>query len=284
MLDTVYADTQKNTEVVRSPSLTILGEGTPETFFDNIRQEHISEGLIPRFLVMQYAGERPRRNRSAFFDPPEVMVGSFVAAAEQAMRCEQSDIAIHVSMTRSAEDILDGLDVIADDRINSATADADAQVWNRAHLKALKLAALAAVGCNHMAPVIDDQIANWAVEFVLHSSQTLLDSIDTREQLAARETAVRECVLEYQHMSPEQRRTYQVPKKLLGRNKLYPYSYLRRRLMRVKAFEDRRGKLHAIDETLQMMCSVDKLIKNPATISSQAFATKTTLYTLGTCF
>jgi len=56
----VYADSEKNTKIVQAPCVTILGESTPEAFFENISSTHISEGLVPRFMVIEYLGGRPR--------------------------------------------------------------------------------------------------------------------------------------------------------------------------------------------------------------------------------
>ena len=56
----VYSDVEKNTKLVQAPNVTILGESTPEEFFDRLAHEHIMVGLIPRFLDHRIHGPATR--------------------------------------------------------------------------------------------------------------------------------------------------------------------------------------------------------------------------------
>jgi hypothetical protein len=50
--------------------------------------------------------------------------------------------------------------------MNAASQEVEMQLWNRAHLKALKLSALLAVGVNPHKPVVTAEQAQWAIRFV----------------------------------------------------------------------------------------------------------------------
>jgi hypothetical protein len=71
-----------------------------------------------------------------------------------------------VRLMPDAQAYLDAFDREADKRINDSKRDVTRQLWNRAHLKALKLAGLLAVGWNHHDPVITLEQAKWAQEVV----------------------------------------------------------------------------------------------------------------------
>jgi hypothetical protein len=45
-----------------SPAFSILGESTPERFYGALNEDMISEGLLPRFLLIEYKGNRPPLN------------------------------------------------------------------------------------------------------------------------------------------------------------------------------------------------------------------------------
>ncbi|WBF76965.1 hypothetical protein PSV3_00263 [Septimatrevirus PSV33] len=58
----IYSDKDKNTAAVLAPSFTLLGESTPEKFYEGLHEGLISEGLLPRFTMIEYHGERPALN------------------------------------------------------------------------------------------------------------------------------------------------------------------------------------------------------------------------------
>jgi hypothetical protein len=158
----VYADVEKNTKDIQAPCLTILGESTPEAFFDGLDSSHIAEGLIPRFLIMEYSGDRPPRNKNAHFPPGKDLVQRFADFVTISLTITNNNSVVQVSTSPEA------FDVKADGVINSSQANVDPQLWNRAHLKALKLAGLLAVGVNPHKPVITADLAQWAIDFVMH--------------------------------------------------------------------------------------------------------------------
>jgi len=162
----VYSDTEKNTKTVRAPAVTILGESTPETFFEGLSVTHISEGLIPRFCFIEYQGDRPPRNKNANIPPPAQLAQRFADLITVALTTSNNNTCIPVALDDHSHDLLDAFDAKADKMMNAARAEVDIQLWNRAHLKALKLAALLAVGVNPHKPVVTEPVARWAIDFV----------------------------------------------------------------------------------------------------------------------
>jgi hypothetical protein len=168
MPGTVFADTAKNTADLLSPSFSILGESTPETYYAVADEAAIAEGLLPRFLVIEYEGPRvPKRDvAAADYLLHPVVRQQLADLCDGSLRMMARHEAIDVLLTPEAQVFLDEFDRQADNRINSSQQSVTRQLWNRAHLKALKLAALLAVGCHPFTPVITLEQAQWAQQIV----------------------------------------------------------------------------------------------------------------------
>lgn len=165
---TVFADTAKNTKDLVSPAFSILGEATPETYYGAVDEFAIAKGLLPRFLVIDYTGPRVARRDvapEATAVHPDVLRW-LVNLCDASLRLMLDNTCVDVQMTTAAQLHLDAFDTEADRRINTTNKDVTRQLWNRAHLKALKLAALLAVGVNHHSPVISLEQAQWAQQVV----------------------------------------------------------------------------------------------------------------------
>lgn len=165
LLPAVYADSEKNTDLVHAPCVSILGESTPETFYEGLDSGHIAEGLIPRFMIMEYDGARPARNRNAGAPPSEELKKQFADMITLSLTTANNGTCCPVQIDGGALGLLDAYDAKADDKINHGNS-VEAELWNRAHLKALRLAGIVAVGCNPHQPVVTAAIAQWAINLV----------------------------------------------------------------------------------------------------------------------
>lgn len=280
----VYADTEKNTKAIEAPNVTILGEATPDTFFGGLDASHISEGLIPRFCVIQYTGKRPPRNKNANLPPNPILVGKFTDLLNIALTTYANKACAHVQCTKDANILLDAFDELCDKKINSAGGEVDNQLWNRAHLKALKLAAVVAVGCEPYAPVINEKIAQWAIDLVQMDVSTMLQKFRKGEigkGEARHEADIRRAVEDYIRMTPAQRFEYNVPRAMAAVD-VVPFHYLRRRLRLLLAFKsDSRGSARAIEECIRDMVKAEILQQVPPVQAQQKFGTKTDVYMKG---
>lgn len=281
----VYSDTDKNTKMIVAPAVTVLGESTPDAFFAGLREEHVAEGLLPRFSIVEFDGERPPRNPDAFCEPPPELVEHVVSLAEVALRSEQNGIHTNVVMDEEARALMHEFDVEADYHINKGQNEVELQLWNRAHLKALKLAALVAVGCGNLEePVITLEVATWAVEFIRRDVATVLSrfasgSVGGGEQRL--EQHVRAAIQSYLAMEPEQRKAYRVPESLLDLP-IVPYHFLRRRLFGTATFRnDKRGAAVALEKVLLDMEKAEVLLCVGPAQAKEQFGVRSPVYTMG---
>lgn len=280
----VYSDTEKNTKIVQAPNLTLLGESTPDRFFNGLDLSHIADGLIPRFSIVEYKGKRPPKNQNAFHLPPDELVKELGAFITIALTTGQNNTVCPVRVDADAKAILDLLDKDSDARINDTGSDIEAELWNRADLKGMKLAGLIAAGCNPHAPVITAEIAKWAVSFVRREIWGVMErfrngDIGTGE--AKQEAEIRRLFLHFQTMTHDKRKAYRCPEELLA-VPVVPYQYLNQYTRRLACFKaDRRGECRALKETLENMVRAEVFEMVPLQQLTSQFKTRSPIYLPG---
>lgn len=258
----VYSDTEKNTKIIQAPNVTILGESTPETFFDGLDASHVAEGLIPRFSVIEYNGDRPPRNRNANVPPSQGLAQRFSDLVAVSLTTSNNNACAPVQLDSHSVALLDEFDVKADGIMNASKMDVEMQVWNRAHLKALKLAALLAVGCNPHQPVVTAEMAHWAIDFVTRDVELVAARFrdgDVGQGDSKQYHDLKRAIEAY----------YKHPVKTvkerfgdLHKAQLIPYAYLSQRTANIASFRhDRLGATSALKRTLQVFLDSGILVE-----------------------
>lgn len=182
MRSTVYADKQKNISEIKAPSFTMLAESTPSTFFDALSDGLVDEGLISRFNIVECTARRPPLNKyHNKVDVPKDLKDYFLNLASNCLTLNATDQVVDVEMTEEAEQIFNEFDKFCDDEINNSPEESYRQLWNRGHLKSLKIASLFAIGLNIYKPVIDKEQALYAIKFVRDSIQQMYDRYSNLE-------------------------------------------------------------------------------------------------------
>lgn len=256
----IYSDREKNTNSVLAPSLTLMGESTPEKYYEALHEGMISEGLLPRFTTIEYYGERPPLNQAHIFAQPSFdVIEQLSTICAHALMLNSQHKAIHVQIEPEAKKLYEDFDRHCDLNINAADRDLRKQLWNRAHIKALKLGALVAVGCNPYDPVINLEVATWAQHLIVADVRNLLERFDTGEvgqdndedKQIAQVIRMAKAYLEAEWKDIEK---YKTGSSKLHDDKIIPFSFLSKRLMQVGVFrKDRMGSSFAIKRTLKIM-------------------------------
>lgn len=165
----VYSSAENNAESTQAASFSLIGETTPNTFFESITDAMMRDGFMSRFCVIEYTGERPNKNTAPIQLPPTQMVERIALMLRHVDMLRSARQFQEVGFTDPARALLDRFEVECDAAINAAGDDENLrQLWNRAHLKALRVAALLAVGDNYVAPMVAEQHAAWAVTLIRH--------------------------------------------------------------------------------------------------------------------
>jgi hypothetical protein len=265
----IFADSDKNTNVIESPAFSILGESTPERFYNALNEDMISEGLLPRFLLIEYSGHRPDLSLTHTTAVPSYILtdklSALVANVEQIMHSKR---VVTVHLAPDAVEIQAKFDKYATAQINNTHKEIIKQLWNRAHVKVLKLSALIAVGVNMTDPVVLPEYIKWAMELVQHDIRALSEKFE--QGLIGSNTYEIRQVAEVARMMKEYLlKDYETIKKymvlatmsqLMHNAKVIPYAYLSKRLVSMACFRnDRQGATVGLKRALQVLIDSDKI-------------------------
>jgi hypothetical protein len=284
----VYADVEKNTKNIQAPNVTLLAESTPDNFFSGLDSSHIGEGLIPRFSIIEYTGGRPPRNEAADIPPEQGLLTRFEELVAIALTAQNSNAgAVPVQIDQNAKHQYDKLDREADHKINGPESSVETELWNRVHLKALKLGALLAVGIQPHQPVITGPLAEWAIKYVkkdLDVVSTRFSEGDVGKGDSKQMNDVIRAVKTYLNSSYEKMASYGVEQAMF-KERVIPKSYLQRRTANLSAFRnDRKGAIGALHNALAELCETDVLYRIPDQQVWERYKSRMRCYALGKHF
>lgn len=237
--NSAYSDETKNTTIVRAPCLSILGDATPESFHKALGSAHVSEGFVSRLMVFPYNGLRVGSNPRAFHSPSSDLIAKLSAVFKSISGMKFGNSFVDVPIDHYAQMLLKAYDEHCDTLINEGADETIRQLWNRAHLKVLKLCGLVAVGCHVHNPVVTAEIAQWAIDtvnFEVGSMVAQFSSGDIGEGDHQREAEIVKAIARYRELTPKQRTDYNTPLALAEMPALVPYAFLKKFLFTKNAF------------------------------------------------
>lgn len=161
-----YSDKEKNVASISGAAYSMIGETTPSTFYDSLTENMMEDGFLSRFTVVEYTGERPPNNENVVKKPDPRLFEALCALMTQAVQLNSRCLTQEVTKDPEAHQMLFDFDKECDKEINKTDDESWRQMWNRAHLKTYRLAALLAVGDNHICPVITKEHVEWALDLV----------------------------------------------------------------------------------------------------------------------
>ena len=240
----IYSDKDKNTDVLTAPAFSILGEGTPEKLYELLTDEMIAEGFLSRFVFIEYLGIRvPLNKNHQFAKVPERLKEQFGQLCANSLQMNSCDNVIEIGYESDAKQHLDRFDVFCDNCINNGINNGNnnaQELWNRGHIKALKISGLLAVGTNYINPKVCLDQAQWAVNLVAHNIKQLLAKFDTGE-VGGNNGEKNQIDKMIKVFAEYITRNWNEVKKYGGTERLHndkiiPYVYIQRRLINVACF------------------------------------------------
>lgn len=284
----IFSEKDKNTAEVLSPAVSILGEGTPSTFYAAVDEELVSDGLLPRFLIIEYDGKRVSANEDhAKVLPKESVVKAFCGICEASLKQNSFNQVTTVQTDQEATAFLKRVEEHADDVINlDDQTEVLRQLWNRVGLKTKKLAALVAVGKNWTTPVIDMECATWAYNLVLRdvegiSNKFALGVVGDNSTESRQSLDIRKAIRDYLNTDYQGVKGYNVKLEMFN-DRVIPHIYMSNRLRNLSAFKhDKLGATNAIRRSIQILIdegaisqvgAKDLIEKYKCTPSTKAYA------------
>lgn len=264
----VFADKIKNTSIINSPAVSILGLTTPETFYASVNEDSVAQGLLPRFMIIEYNGPSVSFNENRNITPPQKLMKTL---ENLILNCKTLNANIdnggsaipfkfdNISMKISRE-----FSEYCRHKNNNSEKEAFRQLWSRAHMKALKFAGLISLDhMNYYDPMITIQYLNWAIDRVNFDVEALSVKFEKGEVGKENEIRqlreVRRIIMEYKTFSWDKVKSY-CDNESLHAAGVVPAKYIHRRLSATSAFKNEKpAPSVAIERSINMLIKYDEI-------------------------
>lgn len=250
-----YSKKEDNVASVSGVAYSMIGETTPGTFFKALTESMMEDGFLSRFSHVEYLGQRPPANPNPLKRPDRALTDALCGLCVQSMTLLSRFQTCSVLNDPQAQATLDAFDLECDKQINSTDDESWRQMWNRAHLKVYRLAALLAVADNWLNPVVNQGHATWALDLVKRDIALMekhMAAGDVGLGDSSRERKLLTVMAEY--LAQPVGEGYKIPE-TMRIDAIVPRKFLQIRCARVSSFtEYRMGANMAMDNTLRALC------------------------------
>ncbi len=250
-----YSDKDKNVATVSGVAYSMIGETTPETFYQSLTTSMMEDGFLSRFIIVDYTGDRPDRNPNPQRTMHPALAQALHGLCAHALTLISRFNTQAVVASPEAQALLDAYDKQCDYEIRSTKDEAYRQMWNRAHLKVWRIAALLAASDNWLNPIITEDHYHWAHSLISRDIRVMQSRIESGEvgtDDSARERKLASVLHDYLSVGAKSE-AYGCPDSLRANN-LIPRRFMQMRLGRAPQFMSHKGgSTKALDETIRSM-------------------------------
>lgn len=250
-----YSNKEQNVNSVNAVAYSMIGETTPGTFYDSLTQTMMEDGFLSRFNIVEYHGERPPENKNQLMQVPAQISDTLANIASHCVSIVGSPngVALQVQKAPGADSMLSEFNELCDEKIREAGVDESIrQIWNRAHLKAVRTAGVLAASDNHVNPVIQDYHAQWAIELIKSDANAMLNKVQGGDIGVDDTSRFRklQTVLE-DYIRGKVPKSYNLDPRMIA-DGIVPRKYLQGRTGQVRCFLNyRMGATMALDHTIK---------------------------------
>lgn len=249
-----YSSDDNSVGSISGVAYSMIGDTTPGNFYESLTPSMMEDGFLSRFILIEHTGERPPGNTNRNIIPNDQLTERLCSIVTQALTLTGRHTFTNIQFTESAYNKFNSFDLECDGLINGTTNESFRQMWNRACLKALRLAGILAAADNHIAPVINDLHADWAIYLIKRSNRIMSvhlqeGNIGTHDD--ARERKLLAIIKEFLATRPSP--GYKVPD-MLYEARIIPRRYLSMKVCNVSSFYNHKnGTRFALDQAINSL-------------------------------
>ncbi|QJI53387.1 primase/helicase [Alteromonas phage vB_AcoS-R7M] len=248
-----YSNSDNNVAALDGINYSMVGETTPGTFYESLTPSMMEDGFLSRFNLIEYTGGRPPPNENIQTVMHPDFANHLTSIVINSKKLIEQHQHIEVQMSPESKKALDEFNQLCDDKINEAgDNEMVRQMWNRAHLKALRVSCLLAVADNFVAPVVMQQHSAWALELIHKDLATMKNKIEGGDiglDDDSRMTKLISILKDY--LKGKVPASYNIDKKLIDQG-IVPRRYLQVRTSQVNSFvKHRLGSTAALDQVIR---------------------------------
>jgi hypothetical protein len=175
-----YSQADNNAGSVTGVAYSMIGETTPGTFYEALTEDMMADGFLSRFLSIEYTGDRPAENTNMEVIPDSALIDVLSNICTKASSVANfASVSQPMGRTEEAAYIMQQFSNECADQIRGSQSEAYRQMWNRAALKAMRLAALLAVADHHISPTVTVDHIEWAIDLVRRDISIMRGRIET---------------------------------------------------------------------------------------------------------
>jgi hypothetical protein len=240
----------------------MIGETTPDTLYASLTESMMEDGFLSRFTIIEYTGTRPRSNPFPNLIPSPDLVQRCQNLCHTAAAAIGNHTRHYLQRTQGAAAVMDAFDAECDAQINGSEDESVRQMWNRAHLKMVRMAGLLCIGEDPQNPTIDVHHCTWALDVVRRDialMQRRMEAGDVGQGDNSRDKKLLHIIHEFltQPLGP----SYGVPA-VMQRDAVVPRKYLQMRVSRVASFNQHPlGAKRALDDAIQSCCDSGYIVE-----------------------
>ena len=179
----IYAEKAKNYEPIKAPAFTLVGEGVPHLFYEALDETTVSSGFIPRLTIVEVDEPLADYNEGhAAFSLPYSTIEQLLALVRHVQGLQATKAhaqVVQIGVTPEAAAMLAGINKFCEMKLRQADGEAVRHIWNRVHLKIIKIGGLLAVGENFLNPIMNDFMVTWAASLVVKDARRMLAKFET---------------------------------------------------------------------------------------------------------
>lgn len=292
-----YADTAKNSLAVDAPALSILGEGTPVSFYESLTEQLIEGGLLSRFSILEYGGKRPFMNlQASHARPSDALLNRLTALTARVQMMQAQRQFCQVVIPETVQDKLNEFDRIITNYYNTSSNRITKILWSRSLAKVLKFAGLIAVS-EYYSQLIDYNVPNWhesagtptlseaglqwALNFVIAEIQHM-SRLFKQGEVGAHTEEVKQLAIVRRHIGafilrPDAK--MQPDDRPFRAASIIPYRAIQNGVANYPIFKkDRIGGKNALTRALTQLCESGYLVKLDAVYTKKTYGTSATLF------
>ena len=211
----------------------------------------MEDGFLSRFLIVHYDGDRPPLNRVRADKLDLHLEEGLCKLAFHAKNILNNNSTQEVEFSNESYDMLDEFEQLCDHMINGSDEESFRQMWNRAALKATRLAALLAVADNWINPVIESHHLEWAITVVKADITNMSSKLKGGDIGLNDDTRLNKLMQICASFMAKPPITKDVPQSLID-NHIIPKTYILGKVKNVSAFNRfSRGAIAAVDLTIK---------------------------------
>ncbi len=259
-----YSNKDNNVSSVSGVAFSMVGETTPDQFYESLNESMMADGFLSRFTIIEYSGDRPPTNHRQVLELEPWVKEKYCSIVHQSLHMNSTGQNHQVSRTDEAGQILVAFDQECDGQIRSTKEESWRQMWNRAHLKVLRIAALLACADNELAPVMTKDHVDWALTVVRADIKMMADRMqagDVGQDDTSRERKILDISQEF--FTKPVKESYKIPT-AMREHSIVPRKYLQLRTQQVSAFRTyRNGATAALDASIRSLCDSGYFIEMP---------------------